>query len=174
VTASAGSTASPFTGINGVLIYLLAYLVTNAGAFAVVIAVENRSGQVEIKDYAGLIRRAPWLAALLFVFLLSLTGIPPTAGFIGKLFVFGAAVKAQMLPLAVIAALNSVVAAFYYLNIVRYMFFTPAEPDAEPIEVGRPLQGAILCAGLLTLLIGLLPGPLITWASQSVQMLALR
>lgn len=170
----AGASPSPFTGINGVLIYLFGYLATNAGAFAVVIAVEHRSGQVEIKDYAGLIRRAPWLAAMLFIFLLSLTGIPPTAGFIGKLFVFGAAVKAQMLPLAVIAALNSVISAFYYLNIVRYMFFTPAEPDAEPIEVGRPLQGAVLLAGVLTLLIGLMPGPLIAWASQSVQMLALK
>lgn len=174
VSSMAGAGASPFTGINGVLIYLFGYLATNLGAFAVVIAVENRSGAVEIKDYAGLIRRVPWLAAMLFIFLLSLTGIPPTAGFIGKLFVFGAAVKAQMLPLAVIAALNSVIAAFYYLNIVRYMFFTPAASDAEPIEIGRSLQGAVLLAGLFTLLIGLLPGPLIAWASQSVRMLALR
>jgi NADH-quinone oxidoreductase subunit N len=171
---AAPMSSSKFTGINGVLIYLMAYLVTNLGAFAVVIAIENRSGRVEIKDYAGLVRRAPGLAAVLFIFLLSLAGIPPTAGFVGKLFVFGAAVRAQMLLLAVIGALNAVVSAFYYLNIVRYMFFVPAEPDSESIEVGRPLQGALVVTGGLTLLLGLVPGPLIDWASQSVQILALR
>ncbi|MCB0202943.1 MAG: NADH-quinone oxidoreductase subunit N, partial [Anaerolineae bacterium] len=80
-----------FNGINGVLIYLFGYIFTNLGAFAVVIAIENRTGKVEIKDYAGLIYRSPWLASLLLIFLLSLTGIPPTLGFWGKYFVFGAA-----------------------------------------------------------------------------------
>ena len=174
VSTKPGPLTLTFNGINGVLIYLMAYLVTNLGAFAVVIAIENRSGTVEIKDYAGMIRRAPVLAVALFIFLLSLAGIPPTAGFIGKVFVFGAAVQAQMILLAVIGALNSVVSAFYYLNVVRYMFFTPPEPDAGPIEVGRSLQGAVLLTGALTLLIGLFPGPLIEWATQSVQLLALR
>ncbi len=174
VAAESGATAGPFDGINGVLIYLFAYLVTNVGAFAVVIAVENRSGKVEIKDYAGLIRRAPWLAVALFIFLLSLAGIPPTAGFVGKLFVFGAAVRAAMIPLAVIGALNVVVSAFYYLNVVRVMFFVPPEPDAEPVVVARPLQATVLLTGALTLLIGLLPGWLIQWADQSVRLLAWR
>ena len=78
------------------LIYLFAYLFTNVGAFAVVIAIENATGKVEVKDYAGLVRRAPWLAGLLTIFLLSLAGIPPTGGFMGKFFVFGAAVQSQM------------------------------------------------------------------------------
>lgn len=176
VAAATGdnTTAASFGGINGVLIYLLAYLVTNVGAFAAVIAIENRSGKVAISDYAGLARRAPWLAVTLFIFLLSLAGIPPTAGFIGKLFVFGAAVRAALIPLAVVAALNAVVSAFYYLNVVRVMFFVPAEVDAEPIIVERPLQIAVLLTAALTLLIGLFPGPLIQWASQSVRLLALR
>jgi len=173
VTTS-GAAVTPFGGINGVLIYLLAYLVTNVGAFAAVIAIENRSGKVEINDYAGLIRRAPWLAVTLFVFLLSLAGIPPTAGFVGKLFVFGAAVRAAMIPLAVVGALNAVVSAFYYLNVVRVMFFVPAEADAVPICVARPLQTAVLLTGALTSLIGLFPGALIQWATQSVQLLTLR
>lgn len=175
--ATAGSsagTAAPFAGVNGVLIYLLAYLVTNVGAFAVVIAVENRSGQVEIKSYAGLVRRAPWLAVVLFIFLLSLAGIPPTAGFVGKLFVFGAAVRAGLIALAVIGALNAVISAFYYLNVVRVMFFMPAEADAEPVAVERPLQLAVLLTAAFTLLIGFFPGPLIEWAARSVQLLALR
>ncbi len=170
---AAMSSSSTFSGINGVLISRLASRVTTLGAFAVVIAIENRAGRVEIKEYAGLIRRAPWLAAVFFFFLLSLAGIPPTAGFVGKLFVFGAAVRAQMLLLAVIGALNAVVSAFSYLNVVRYMFFVPPESDAEPITLGRPLQGALLLTGVLTLLLGLMPGPLIDWASRSVQILAL-
>jgi NADH:ubiquinone oxidoreductase subunit 2 (subunit N) len=173
-TGDSNSAAAPFGGINGVMIYLLAYLVTNVGAFATVIAIENRSGKVAISDYAGLARRAPWLAVTIFVFLLSLAGIPPTAGFVGKLFVFGAAVRAALIPLAVVAALNAVVSAFYYLNVVRVMFFVPAEADAEPIVVERPLQIAVLLTAALTLLIGLFPGPLIQWANQSVRLLALR
>lgn len=160
-----------FTGLNGVLIYLFAYLFTNVGAFAVVIAIEAATGKVELKDYAGLVRRAPWLAGLLTIFLLSLTGIPPTGGFIGKFFVFGAAVQSQMWVLVAIAAVNSVIAAFYYLNIVRLMFFVPAEEDARPVRVARPLQAALAVTALLTLLLGIFPGPLIAWASVSVRTL---
>lgn len=160
-----------FTGLNGVLIYLFAYLFTNVGAFAVVIAIEAATGKVELKDYAGLVRRAPWLAGLLTIFLLSLTGIPPTGGFIGKFFVFGAAVQSQMWVLVAIAAVNSVIAAFYYLNIVRLMFFVPAEEDARPVRVARPLQAALAVTALLTLLLGIFPGPLIAWASASVRTL---
>ena len=175
VGAGAGASPAPtFTGINGVLIYLFAYLFTNVGAFAVVTAIETATGNVELEEYSGLIRRAPWLAALLLICLLSLTGIPPTGGFVGKFLVFGAAVQQQMWGLAAIAAVNSVVAAFYYLNIVRCMFFAPAEENAGPINVALPLQGAIAVTVLVTLLLGLAPGPLIAWASQSVRLLALK
>lgn len=161
-----------FTGINGVLIYLLAYLFTNMGAFAVITAIETATGKVELKDYAGLVRRSPWLAALMTLFLLSLAGIPPTGGFIGKFFVFGAAVQNQMWILLAVAAINSVVAAFYYLNIVRYMFLMPAE-DGEPLPVALPLRGALGITAAVTLLLGLAPGRLIAWASESAQALLL-
>lgn len=160
-----------FTGINGVLIYLLAYLFTNLGAFAVVTAVEAATGKVTLQDYAGLVRRAPWLAALLLIFLLSLAGIPPTGGFIGKFFVFGAAVQRQMWVLVAIAAVNSVVAAFYYLNVVRYMFFVPSEEDAGPVAVSRSLQVTLGITAAVTVLLGVLPGPLIAWASRSANIL---
>jgi NADH:ubiquinone oxidoreductase subunit 2 (subunit N) len=163
--------SAKFTGINGVLIYLFAYLVTNVGAFSVVIAFENATGKTEVKDYSGLARRSPWLAALLLIFLLSLAGIPPTAGFIGKFYVFGAAVQTQMWVLAAVAAVNSVIAAFYYLNVVRYMFLTPAEEDASPIRVAAPIGGALAITGVLTLLLGLLPTSLIAWASASADTL---
>ncbi len=160
-----------FTGVNGVLIYLLAYVFTNVGAFAVVTAIETATGKVEVKDYAGLVRRSPWLAALMTIFLLSLTGIPPTGGFLGKLFVFGAAVQSQMWILLGIAAINSVVAAFYYLNVVRYMFFTPTDEVAESVPVALPLRVALGVTALVTLLLGLAPGPLIAWASDSARTL---
>jgi proton-translocating NADH-quinone oxidoreductase chain N len=171
VAAVIGNPLKTFTGINGVLIYLFAYLVTNVGAFAVVIAFETATGQTEVKDYAGLVRRSPWLAALLLIFLLSLAGIPPTAGFIGKFYVFGAAVQAQMWVLVAVAAVNSVIAAFYYLNVVRYMFLVPADEDAEPIRISTPLGSALAATGVLTLLLGVLPGPLIAWASASADTL---
>jgi len=169
--AASARPAPTFNGINGVLIYLFAYLFTNVGAFAVVTAVETATGKVELKDYAGLIRRSPWLAGLLLLFLLSLAGIPPTGGFLGKFYVFGAAVQRQMWGLLAIAAVNSVMAAFYYLNVVRYMFFTPAEADAAPIRVAWPLRVSLGITAVLTLLLGLAPGPLITWAAQSVRLL---
>jgi NADH-quinone oxidoreductase subunit N len=171
VAAALADPRRTFTGINGVLIYLFAYLFTNVGAFAVVIAIEAATGKVDLKDYAGLVHRAPWLASLLTIFLLSLAGIPPTGGFIGKFFVFGAAVQSQMWVLVAIAAVNSVIAAFYYLNVVRLMFFVPAEEDAGPIRVGLPLQAALAVAAFVTLLLGILPGPLIAWASASARTL---
>ncbi|MGQ9766173.1 MAG: proton-conducting transporter transmembrane domain-containing protein, partial [Anaerolineae bacterium] len=148
-------------------------LFTNLGAFAVVTAIEAATGKVELKDYAGLVRRSPWLAGLMAIFLLSLAGIPPTGGFIGKFFVFGAAVQNQMWILVAVAAVNSVVAAFYYLNVVRYMFLMPAEGDMEPLPVALPLQAALGITAAVTLLLGLAPGPLIVWASQSARTLLL-
>ncbi len=181
VVAVLADPSRTFTGVNGVLIYLLAYVFTNVGAFAVVTAIETATGQVEVKDYAGLVRRSPWLAVLMTIFLLSLTGIPPTGGFLGKLFVFGAAVQNQMWILLAIAAINSVVAAFYYLNIVRYMFFTPADDaalsaPAQPaaaLPVALPLRIALGVTALMTVLLGLAPGPLIAWASESARLLLL-
>jgi NADH-quinone oxidoreductase subunit N len=171
VAAVVANPFKTFTGINGVLVYLFAYLVTNVGAFAVVIAFETATGQTEVRDYAGLIRRSPWLATLLLIFLLSLAGIPPTAGFVGKFYVFGAAVQSQMWILAAVAAANSVIAAFYYLNVVRYMFLVPADENAGPIKIPAPLGSALTTTGALTLLLGLLPGPLIAWASASANTL---
>jgi len=159
-----------FNGINGILIYLFSYLFTNLGAFAVVIAIENQTGKVDVKDYAGLIYRSPWLAGLLLIFLLSLTGIPPTLGFWGKYFVFGAAVQVQFFALLIVALINSAIAAGYYLNIVRYMFFMPAEDEAH-VKIA-PSLGIVLGVTFVAVLgLGILPGQLIQWASDSAQFL---
>jgi proton-translocating NADH-quinone oxidoreductase chain N len=163
----------PFTvGIHGVLLYLMAYLFTNAGAFVAVIAFSHVTNSDEIADYAGLVRRAPALAAMMVIFLMSLAGLPPTAGFVAKLFVFGAAVQAGYYYLAIIAVVNSVISVVYYFNVVRQMFFLPP-PTEERLSLPRfPMVAAIICV-VLVLIIGLYPQPLIDLVGQSVTLLAM-
>ncbi|MGA9349526.1 MAG: NADH-quinone oxidoreductase subunit N [Anaerolineae bacterium] len=156
--------AGRFTGINGVLIYLLAYLFTNLGAFVVVIAFEEVTGSNQIEDYAGLARTSPALAATMLIFLFSLTGIPGTGGFIGKLFVFGAAIQVQFYALAIVGIINSVIAAFYYLNVVRYMFFEPGTGEGPAINPSLAIKVALAVTTAMTLVIGVYPQPFIELA----------
>jgi NADH:ubiquinone oxidoreductase subunit 2 (subunit N) len=159
----------PFDGVSGLLIYLFAYLFTNVGAFVTVMAVEKQSGSTDYSAFAGLIRRTPGLALLMTLFLLSLAGIPPTGGFLGKFLVFGAAVHQGMLALAAVGAINAVIAAFYYLNVVRYMFFVEA-PEAEPFKASGGLRLTLVVSAVMVLLIGILAQPILTWAANSVAM----
>jgi proton-translocating NADH-quinone oxidoreductase chain N len=164
-----------FWGINGTLFYLFAYLFTNLAAFTAVIAFESATGSAEIADYRGLVRRAPLLAGVLLLALLSLAGIPGTAGFLGKFFVFGAAIQfntVQTLSLAIVGIVASVIAAFYYLNVVRQMFFEPAEEGAPPVGVGAGLKVGLALTAIGILVVGLYPEPFLRFATTSVQMLA--
>jgi proton-translocating NADH-quinone oxidoreductase chain N len=166
-------TGNVFDGISGSLIYLLVYLAANLGAFAVVIAIENKIGSNQISDYAGLIKRSPLLAGTMVVFMLSLVGIPGTGGFIGKLMVFGAAMKMEYYFLAVIAIINSVIAGFYYLNVIRYMFFQPLdEPARDKIQLSRPLSTVILLTCIFTLLMGIFAQPFIQFVQASLGLVA--
>ena len=116
----------------------------NLGAFAVVVAVGKRLGSDAIESYAGLMKRSPFYAAALTVFLASLAGIPPTAGFLGKFFVFGSAIKIgvlghpELIVLAALGVANSVISVYYYFNVVRLMFFaTPALRQGEAKALSR-------------------------------------
>ena len=163
-------TAAPtFSGLNGILIYLFAYLFTNLGAFICVIAIENSTGIVEIADYAGLIRRAPLVAALFVIFFLSLAGIPPTAGFIGKFFVFGAALREGYILLAAIGVINSVISVFYYFSVVRQAFFE-APKDPTPIRIAPLVTFALAITGVLVLAFAIYPDPVVNIASWSMAM----
>lgn len=164
---------NPLDGVNGLLIYIGAYLFTNLGAFLVVIAIENKTGAVDISQYGGMIRRAPALAALMVFFMLSLAGIPPTAGFLGKFFVFGAAINAGLGWLAAIGVINSVISVFYYFRILRPMFFDPAPTDAQPITYSRWLRLGLGVAAVMTLLIMLFPTPLYNLATGGAQIFGL-
>lgn len=163
------NTTVPFDGVSGLLIYIFAYLFTNVGAFLVVAAIEKQTGAVDYPAFGGLIRRAPGLALMMTVFMLSLAGIPPTGGFLGKFFVFGAAISQQLLVLAAVAAVNAVIAAFYYLNVVRYMFFVETA-DAGPVRVSPGLQTVLVASTVMVFVIGIVAQPFITWATQSVTM----
>lgn len=168
-----GVAAASESGVRGVLFYLLAYAFMNVGAFAVASALERRGEfSTTQRDYAGLSQREPLLAVAMTVFMLSLTGMPPLVGFWGKLFVFRAAVEAGMSWLAIVGVINSAVSAFYYLGVVVQMYMrAPAEysprlvgeesdakkPAAVNLEVA--IGTAVLLAMLLTVVLGLWPGP---------------
>lgn len=175
-SSAADVTVLGMNGLNGLLLYLFAYVFTNVGAFMVVLAVEEESGSHELDAFSGLAQRAPGLAWAMFIFLLSLTGIPLTGGFVGKFYVFGAAIQHQFFWLAAAGLINAGVAAFYYLNIVRYMFFAPDGEYIGPARVVVPVPVQIIvliCVGA-TIWIGLYPPNIIEWANDaSRQLLAL-
>jgi proton-translocating NADH-quinone oxidoreductase chain N len=159
-------------GITGVLLYLMAYLFTNGGAFVAVVAFSHVTNSDEIADYAGLVKRAPLLAAAMVVFFMSLAVLPPTGGFVGKLLVFGSAVQASFYYLAIIGVLNSVISVVYYFNIVRQMFFLPPKTEG-PLSLPRFPMAAVIVSVVVILIIGLYPQPFIDLAGQSATLLAM-
>jgi NADH-quinone oxidoreductase subunit N len=133
----------------------MAYAFTNAGAFSVIIALEHNDGtNTSLDSVRGLANRRPWLAAAMAVFMLSLTGIPLTGGFIGKWFVFQAAIQADLVWVAVVGVLTSVISAYYYLRVVWLMYFEEGQSDAS---VPMPLAWAIGISAVGTLILGVLP-----------------
>jgi NADH-quinone oxidoreductase subunit N len=156
--------AGQLDGLKGLLYYGAAYSFMNLGAFAVIGALQRRLGVTSnLSTFAGLIRREPRLAILMTLFLLSLTGIPPTAGFFGKFYVILAAVQAGgwLTFLAVLAVLNAAAAAFYYLRVVVYMFMREPEREVEPLPHGRLVWAGLAVATVLTVALGLFPGILL-------------
>lgn len=155
--------------VAAALFYLLAYAITSFGAWAVVIALEKAEGQgLEIGDYAGLGRKHPALAAAMTVFMLSLTGIPPTLGFVGKFYLFRTVLEGGFSGLAIIGVLTSLVSAYYYLRIVVIMYMQEGEPEA------RREPWLVLTAGasaVVTVALSLFASPLFEWAAGAVLLL---
>ena len=165
--AAISAAGAHFTlGASGVIFFLAAYAFTNMGAFTAIVAISNRTGSDDIADYAGMARRSPWLAAALAFCLVSLTGIPPTAGFIAKLYIFNAAVHAGLIWLAIIAVLNTVLSAYYYLGIVRVMYLG-APTSEERVESTPELSFPLAIATAAVLFFGIIPGPLLSAASHA-------
>ena len=167
-----GMVAANAVGRAAVLFYLLAYGVTNLGAFGVIALLESEDRpNDELRDLAGLWNSRPGLAALMTIFLLSLGGFPPLAGFIGKWFIFTAAIQSGYYGLAIIGVLTSVISVFFYLRIVVMMYMTEPEPGRAPLSVPLVPRMAGLALGLATIAVfylGILPAHLIDLATQSV------
>ncbi len=154
------------TSVAAGLFYLVSYSLTNFGAWAVVIALEKAEGKgLEIADYAGIGRKYPALAAAMTVFMLSLTGVPPTLGFVGKFYLFRAAVQGQFYLLAVIGVVTSLISAYYYLRVVVAMYMREGDPQANS-EPWLNITWAV--AAIATVVVSLVPQFLFAWASSAV------
>jgi NADH-quinone oxidoreductase subunit N len=162
-------------GLEGLLFYGAAYSFMNLGAFAVIAALQKRAGVTSsLATFAGLGRREPALGILMTLFLLSLTGIPPTAGFFAKALIILAAVQAGgwVAFLAVLVVLNAAAAAFYYLRLVVYMYMRDPVSEAPPLRHGRLLWGGLAAATALTILLGVFPGLILGVIGQAAQALS--
>jgi NADH-quinone oxidoreductase subunit N len=151
-------------GITSVIYYLVAYVFTNLAAFGVVAAVGRVIGTDEISGYAGLSRRSPWLALALLVALLSLGGMPPFAGFIGKFAVFAAAVKSGQVWLAFVGVLNSIVGLYYYLTVLKVVYLYRSDDESKPLPVTSAYSTALILLVVGIILIGTVLAP---WFSVS-------
>src|SRR5208337_1846254 len=161
-----GFLGSPSSGTSAVLFYLFVYTLANVAAFSAVIAFSSATGSDRLDDYAGLARRSPLLALVFTFSLLSLAGIPPLGGFIGKLYLFSSAMERGYLWLVVVAALNSVVSLYYYLLVLKRMYITEAPVGAGPLPVSFPVKAVLLVTILGTFWLGILPGPLMRVFSE--------
>lgn len=163
-----GLAAGTAEGMQGVLIYMAIYLAMNMGTFAVILCMRQQGRMVEsIHDLAGLSKTHPMMALTMVVMMFSMAGIPPMAGFWGKFYVFKAAVDAGLMTLAILGVLTSVVSAFYYLRIIKIMYFDEAVESFDR-SWGMALVSVMVLATVLILFFTLLPGPLLTSAQAAV------
>jgi NADH-quinone oxidoreductase subunit N len=169
--AAAGRADNAAMAVSSALFYLLTYAITNLGAFAIVTAVEKDDGTgTKIEDFAGLGKSRPMVAAAMALFMLSLTGVPPSAGMVGKFFVFQAAINAStdnplLLVIIVLGVLTSVVSAFYYMKVVVVMYM---REGAGAIQIQPALMTAVVITALGTLALGILPAPIFQMAQQAL------
>ncbi|WP_457299452.1 NADH-quinone oxidoreductase subunit NuoN [Phyllobacterium sp. P5_D12] len=166
--ALVGLSAGTLVGVRGVAIYMLIYLVTTLGTFAFILAMRRKEGNVEsIGDLAGLSRTNPIMATILTILMFSLAGIPPLAGFWGKWYTFLAAMQANLYALAIIGIVASVIGAFYYLRIIKIMWFD--EPVGAFVPMAGELRLVLGVSGLLVLFYVLVGGPVSTFANAAAK-----
>lgn len=157
-------------GTMSILLYFFFYMLMNLGAFYIIMMINNKIKSEELDDYVGLGYQAPALGVLMTIFLVSLTGLPPTAGFIGKLFIFSAVVKEGWIWLAVIGVLNSVVSLFYYAKIFRNMWLRGLDNKKEKMKFSSLSYVMVYILAALTLYFGIFYGPIVSWAESSVKL----
>jgi NADH-quinone oxidoreductase subunit N len=157
-------------GAASVVFYLAAYIVTNLLAFGVVMAFSRVTGLEDIKDYAGMSRRNPWLGLMMLAAFLSLAGMPPFGGFVGKVFVFAAGVQAGYVWLVIVGILNSIIGVYYYLNAMKYVYLyrMPNEDEEKhPIPLTRPYAIALAVLAIGVILVGTVFAPWFSWSNAA-------
>jgi NADH-quinone oxidoreductase subunit N len=160
-------------GLAAVMIYFVMYFFMNLGAFYVVMLVANKTGSEDISAYRGLGYRSPIIGVAMAVFLVSLTGLPPTAGFVGKFYLFAAVLNTKWIWLAVVGAVNSVISLYYYTRVIRYMFLREPEDRSGNLSI-LPAEAVILLAlAIPTIIFGLYFTPIVDLANASIQMFGL-
>ena len=158
-------------GINAIMVYFIVYALMNLGAFFVVMVISNKIGSENIDDYRGLGRRMPFLGIIFAIFLVSLVGLPPTAGFIAKVMLFIALIDARMVAVAVIALLNTVVSLYYYIRVLKNMYLVDVEEEKPiiPIKLANGIVMILLAAPIL--IFGIYFSPIIDFAKNSITIL---
>jgi NADH-quinone oxidoreductase subunit N len=163
------SAATDRAGQSGVMFFLAAYTLTNLGVFSAVIAITNKVGTDLIQDFSGMLKRSPLMTLAMTLCLFSLIGMPPAVGFMAKFYIFRGAVENGLLWLVLVAVLNSVISAFYYLRVVKVMWFgEPAAEDKVPSSAALRLTLAICALGVLVL--GVAPGWVMNIAESAARM----
>jgi NADH-quinone oxidoreductase subunit N len=158
-------------GAASLVFYLIAYVVTNLAAFAVVILFARSAGSEEIEDYAGLSRRSPGLALVMLVAFLSLAGMPPLAGFAAKFYVFAAAVKSGLIWLAFVGVLNAIIGLYYYLIVLKVIYLYRSDQEGVPIIVPPAYAVVLTVCVVAIIVIGSLSGPWLDWTLNTVRSL---
>ena len=168
--ALVGLAAGTPDGVQGIIIYMATYLAMTLGAFAVILGMRRGNVYVEtIEDLAGAAQTHPWRAFALAMMMFSLAGIPPLAGFFGKFYVFSAAIQAGLFALAVIGVVTSVVGAYYYIRIVKIMYFDAPRPAFEPLADGP--QAVLIACSVVVALFWIIPSPLVLSAGAAARSL---
>jgi NADH-quinone oxidoreductase subunit N len=153
------------------MIYFAIYAVMNLGAFFIVMLIANKTGSEELDDYKGLGYSTPILGICLAIFLISLTGLPPTAGFIGKLYIFIALVDAKMIAVAIIALLNTVVSLYYYIRVLKNMYLDKPEKEVEKFSASSPNLVLLGVLVVPVIFFGIYFTPLVEFAKSSLSLL---
>jgi NADH-quinone oxidoreductase subunit N len=157
-------------GAASVVFYLAAYIATNLLAFGIVMAFSRVTGLEDIKDYAGMSRRSPWLGLMMLAAFLSLAGMPPFGGFVAKVFVFAAGVQAGYVWLVIVGIVNSIIGVYYYLNVLKYVYLyrmPNQDEEQHPIPLTRPYAIALVVLVLGVILIGTVFAPFFSWSDAA-------
>jgi NADH-quinone oxidoreductase subunit N len=166
-----GFVGASVIGISSVIFYLLAYTVTNIAAFAVVTAFSKATGSDNLDDYAGLAQKEPLLALLFMLSLLSLAGIPPLAGFVGKFYLFYSAMQKGYVWLVVAAALNSTISLYYYLLILKQMYIFDRKKEFPKIKIDFSVKIVLIFTMIVIFIMGIFPGPVLDLTTDIAQSL---